>query len=102
MQPSWTVLGDRQRAARGDRGNPDAGAEVEVGAIRQRKDAFRRDDGVLLGGAAGRSAVAGEGDPDAVTDAELLDSGPDLVDDARAVMVRNHRFPACAAKCTAA
>src|SRR5215218_2484981 len=44
----------------------DAGSELEVGARREREDAFGGDDGELLCCAARRTAIAGKGDPDAI------------------------------------
>jgi hypothetical protein len=93
MQTSWTVIGDGQRAVGGGGGDPDAGAELEVRGIRQREGAFGRDEGVILGGAAGWAAVASERDPDALADAEPFDAGAELVDDSGAVVVRDRRSP---------
>jgi hypothetical protein len=72
---------------RGDGWNTDAGAEVEVPRSRERERPFGGDDGVFLGGAARRAAGGGQRDPDAITDAEAVDSGAERVDDAGAIMV---------------
>jgi hypothetical protein len=61
-------------------------------AAGERERAVRGDDGVLLGGAARRAVGAGERDPDAIADAEAINSGAELVDDAGAIMVRNRRL----------
>src|SRR5262245_16377145 len=92
MQTSRAAFGDGQRAMCGHGRDADACAELEPGAVREREDAFGRKDSVLLGGAAGRTAVAGEGDPDSLPDGETGGSGADRVDDAGAVVVRNRRL----------
>jgi hypothetical protein len=102
METSRAVFGDGQRAVCRDAGDPDAGAELEVGCSREREDTSGRDDGVLLGGAARGTTVAGEDDPDAVADAEADDTRTKLVDDSRAVLIRDSRFGDRAAGCAAA
>jgi hypothetical protein len=59
LQTSRAAFGDSERVVCGGGGDADAGAELEVRAIRKREDASGRDDGVFLGGAARRATVAG-------------------------------------------
>jgi hypothetical protein len=77
---------------RGHGRDADAGAELKVRASREREDAVGGDDGELLGGAARRTAVAGQGDPDAIALTEAGDPGADRVDHAGAVVVGNRRL----------
>src|ERR1044071_8130328 len=80
----------------------DAGPELEVGGLGECEDPCCRDDGVLLGGAARRPTVTGEGDPDAVADVEFGDARAELVDHAGAVVVWHRRFDDRTAGCAAA
>jgi hypothetical protein len=82
---------------RGDRRDADAGAEIEARSRRERERPLGGDDGVLLGGAARRAAVAGQGHPDAILDAEAVDARADLVDDACAVVIRDRLVQGSAA-----
>src|SRR5918994_7023382 len=102
LKPHRAVLGNRQRAVGGHTRDADARAELEVRRSREREGPYGRDDGVLLGGATGWAAVPGEGDPDAIAQADADDSGPDPVDDPGAVVVRDRRLREPSASCTTA
>ena len=91
MQPPRAVLGDGQGPVRGDRGDAQACADVEPGVLRQRKDPFGRQDGELLGCPAVGALVGGQGQPDPVTDVEVLDAGADGVHHTGAVLI-GHDF----------
>ena len=89
MQPPRAVLGDGQGPVGGDRGNAQACAEVEPGVLRQRKDPLGRQHGELLRCPAVGALVGGQGQPDPVTDVEMLDAGSDGVHHSGAVLVRH-------------
>jgi hypothetical protein len=87
---------------RGHGRDADAGAELELRARREGEGAVGGDDGVFLGGACRRTAVAGKGDPDPIAHPEAGDTGPDLVDHAGAVVVGHRRLRRPAAERAAA
>jgi len=91
-QLRWSVLCDGERAVRCGGRDADAGPEVEARGFGERKDALRGDNGELLRGSTCGAAVSREGDPDPVADLETGDTGADVIDDPRPVMVWNSRF----------
>jgi hypothetical protein len=56
-QAAGTVLGDGERAVRGERGDAERGADVEAGVVRQRHRLVGGYDGESGGGAGGAAAM---------------------------------------------
>jgi hypothetical protein len=86
-QPARPVLGDGERAVRGERGHAQCGADVEAGLVGQRCGPLGGHD-CELGGGAGGPPGGGHEEPDPLADPVLVDPFTDGVDHAGAVEVR--------------